>query len=43
MYNDYTAPEVLEVGTVEEVILGIKEFSDPDDGQALPVSEDLDE
>ena len=43
MRNEYTAPEVVEIGEAQEVILGSKEVGGPDLGQTFPISLDLDE
>lgn len=44
MRNEYTTPEVIEIGEAQEVILGSKIDFDPDNGQPFPVgSFDLDE
>jgi len=44
MTNDYTTPEVLEVGEAEELILGAKFVPDPDDnGEATMPDGSLDD
>jgi len=43
MRNEYTTPEVIEIGEAQEVILGTKDFTSIDTDQPLPSSLDLDE
>lgn len=43
MRNEYTAPEVIEIGEAQEMILGEKPGNQLDDFQAQPSSLDLDE
>jgi len=43
MRNEYTAPEVIEIGEAQEVILGPKPGNDSDGDQAILGSLDLDE
>lgn len=43
MKNEYTTPEVIEIGEAQEVILGSKIAGSPDDLETFPVSLDLDE
>jgi len=43
MKNEYTAPEVIEIGEAQEVILGGKPDGAPDVGFTQPSSLDLDE
>jgi hypothetical protein len=43
MRNEYTAPEVIEIGEAQEVILGSKPQGAPDVGQTQDSSLDLDE
>jgi hypothetical protein len=43
MTNDYTTPEVLEVGEAEELILGAKLIPELDDGEATMPDGSLDD
>lgn len=43
MKNEYTAPEVIEIGEAQEVILGGKPLGVPDENQTQFGSSDLDE
>jgi hypothetical protein len=44
MTNEYTAPEVIEIGEATEVILGTKEgFGIDDDGRLVEPAGNLDE
>jgi hypothetical protein len=43
MNNAYTTPEVIEVGTAQEVILGTKGINSVDDPEGPQSSNDLDD
>jgi hypothetical protein len=44
MTNEYVMPEVIEIGEAEELILGAKFLSDPDDnGEATMPDSELDD
>ena len=43
MNNEYTAPEVVEIGKAEEVILGDKANATPVDEFSLRIDNDLDD
>lgn len=43
MNNEYTTPEVIEVGKAQEVILGAKPSVGSDDGEPFLPDNDIDE